>query len=436
MATETIRPTIHLKKPQAFLSFLDAPPQDVLEFNEFLTIGRDSSNQFQVKDPSISSRHARIEWRNGIYVIRDLRSRNGTSVNGARIMEAPLYHSDRIRIGNSELLFSTERDKRSHTLASTSKNPAWNTKLKSLPEMSRSELSILIGGPSGTGKEILARRIHELSGRREGPFVSVNCSAMADSLIESELFGHAKGSFTDATHDRKGAFESARGGTLFLDEIGDLPLHLQPKLLRALDNREIRPVGADRTLTTDVRIVAATHHVLKEKVALGEFRIDLYFRINILSIRAPALRNRMEDFEDLLYHFAREFKVAFSVDAIERLKKHHWPGNIRELRNVVARGKALCRDRVNASDVDNLLDHLPDDFGLITTSHPFSQVESPSRNVMKDLERSLIEKRLLINRGNQRKTAQDLGLPKSTLHDRIKSYRIDVHSLMSRAEEL
>jgi DNA-binding NtrC family response regulator len=431
MDTQMTQSISRPKVPQAFLSHLEGPTHEVHELSEFLTIGRDDNNQFQVNDPSVSSRHARIEWRNGIYVLKDLRSRHGTVVNGAQILEAPLSHNDRIRIGNSELIFRTERDKRPLSLLLTSKNTSWNSKLRSLPNFSRSDLAILIGGPSGTGKEILAQMIHRYSARREGPFVSVNCSAMSESLAESELFGHAKGSFTDATHDRKGAFESARAGTLFLDEIGDLPLSLQPKLLRCLENREIRPVGADRTITTDVRIVAATHHNLKERVVQGEFRADLYFRLNILNIKAPALRNRMEDFENLLHHFAREYKVAFSTEAIDRLKEHRWPGNIRELKNVVARAKTLCRDRVMASDVENLIDILPENFGVSLSKISPIGPEPLSGNVIKDLERALIERRLQINNGNQRKTAADLGLPKSTLHDRIRTYQIDLRSLTS-----
>lgn len=433
MDTQATQSISRPKTPQAFLSHLEGPAHEVHELSEFLTIGRDENNLFQVNDPSVSSRHARIEWRNGIYVLKDLRSRHGTLVNGAQILEAPLSHNDRIRIGSSELIFRTERDKRPLSLLLTSKNTSWNSKLRSLPNFSRSDLAILIGGPSGTGKEILAQMIHRYSARREGPFVSVNCSAMSESLAESELFGHTKGSFTDATHDRKGAFESARGGTLFLDEIGDLPLSLQPKLLRCLENREIRPVGADRTITTDVRIVAATHHNLKERVIQGEFRADLYFRLNILNVKAPALRNRMEDFENLLHHFAREYKVAFSTEAIDRLKEHRWPGNIRELKNVVARAKTLCQDRVMASDVESLIDILPEDFGVSLSKISPIGPEPLSGNVIKDLERALIERRLQINNGNQRKTAADLGLPKSTLHDRIRAYQIDLRSLTSES---
>ena len=429
MATQKLKTLDTLKMPHAFISQLEGPNQEAQEIIEFLTLGRDEVNQLVIADTFTSARHARIEWRQGVFILKDLRSRNGTYLNGARVLEAPLTNNDRIRIGRSELLFKTERDKRPETLLMTSKNPSWSQKLRALPEIAKSDLPVLIGGPSGTGKEILAQLLHRQSHRREGPFVSVNCCALSESLAESELFGHAKGSFTDATHDRKGAFECARNGTLFLDEIGDLPINLQPKLLRALENKEIRPVGGDKTIRTDVRILAATHHNLKERVLEGEFRADLYFRLNILGLNAPPLSRRMEDFDNLLYHFARESRVSFTLAAIDKLKEHSWPGNIRELKNAVSRGKALCNGQVQESDVEKILDRFPEAFQTQPSNAlPFA---TSTGNVIKDLERSLIERRLVANLGNQRKTANDLGLPKSTLHDRIKSYNIDIPKLIA-----
>ncbi|WP_374032992.1 sigma 54-interacting transcriptional regulator [Bdellovibrio bacteriovorus] len=193
-----------------------------------------------------------------------------------------------------------------------SRNEVWNEELQTLSNVAKTEFPVLILGPSGTGKDVIAQALHENSLRDKGPFVSVNCSALSETLIESELFGHVKGSFTGAINDRKGAFEAARGGTLFLDEIGDLSYSLQAKLLRALENNEIRPVGADRNVRTDVRIIAATHQNLSEKIREGLFRSDLYFRLNVVSVAPPALALRMEDFEELLYTFARKMRVRFS----------------------------------------------------------------------------------------------------------------------------
>jgi transcriptional regulator with GAF, ATPase, and Fis domain len=386
--TQKLKPIEKLKEAKAFVSLVGAPTIPAREMGEMLTIGRAEGNHLVVSDPFASGRHARIEWHKDGYLVRDLNSRNGTYLNGARVMMAPLSDKDRIRVGGAELIFLLERDHRGEQILLTSKNADWNQKLKAIGDMAQSELPILIGGASGTGKEILAQQLHRQSHRREGPFVSVNCSALSESLAESELFGHTKGSFTDATHDRKGAFECARGGTLFLDEIGDLPISLQPKLLRALENREIRPVGSDRTVKTDVRIVAATHHNLKQQVIEGLFRADLFFR------------------------------------------QHSWPGNIRELKNVVARGLPLCQGKVNAEDVSRLIDRFPTPTLPKTPASPFGGGSSTG-NILKDLERTLIERRLVANKGNQRQTALDLGVPKSTLHDRIRNYQIDIEQLIA-----
>ncbi|MEO0336228.1 MAG: sigma-54-dependent Fis family transcriptional regulator [Pseudomonadota bacterium] len=269
---------------------------EVIEIDEYLTMGRDANCLLEIEDPYISSRHARIERTPKGFVLRDMRSRNGTYVNGAKVGEAFLADRDMITMGDTQIQFrfQTEDDDQDTFLKSL--NSSWQSQLMKFPSVAQSEMPVLILGESGTGKELIARTIHRLSSRKHAPLVSVNCSALGDSLVESELFGHRKGSFTDATHDRKGAFESARGGTLFLDEIGDLPLNLQPKLLRALENQEIRPVGSDSAVKTDVRIVAATHQNLQQKVAEGDFREDLYFRLNVVKITPPPLRHRVEDF--------------------------------------------------------------------------------------------------------------------------------------------
>lgn len=395
-----------------------------IEVGEFLTAGREMGNHIVLDDPFVSLRHMRVERKPQGFLLRDLRSRNGTFVNGARVFEAQLNDGDRIRVGQTDLLFSWEREPESPELTLTSKNPSWKAQLDRLPGMAEAPFPILLTGPSGSGKDVVAQAIHRLSTRRAGQFVSVNCSALSESLVESELFGHVKGSFTGATGDRKGAFEAARGGTLFLDEIGDLSLSLQPKLLRALENRQIRPVGSDRTVDTDARIIAATHHDLKRLVYEERFRADLYFRLHVITVQTPPLAERMEDFEDLLYAFARQMRVRFSYAAIMRLKAHNWPGNIRELKNAISRAKAFIgANEVMENDVVHLIDLMPD-------AKPQSEPFRPSRSVIKEIELEMIKSRLIANRGNQRKTAVDLGMPKSTLHDRIKTYGIDVQKLL------
>lgn len=255
--------------------------------------------------------------------------------------------------------------------------------------------------------------------------VSVNCSALTETLIESEFFGHTRGSFTGAISDRKGAFESARGGTLFLDEIGDLSYALQAKLLRAIENQEIRPIGSDRIIKTDVRIIAATHQNLKLKIMDKTFRGDLFFRLNVISIDVPPLSARMEDFESLLYQFAKENRVCFSYPAILKLKRHTWPGNIRELKNTVFRAAAFFpRERILEEHVDRLIETNDNEDSQMVTDFSLEAV-GLKLPMIKEIERHLILKHLKANRGNQRKTASELGIPKSTLHDRLKYYDVD-----------
>lgn len=391
-----------------------------LSIEEFVTLGKDDQCQLILHGENIADRHARIEKKNTSYLVRDLRSPSGTFINNTRVMEAFLQEGDILRIGNQEWVFiieKSEEDSR-HGFPLTSKNDPWNMELKNLANVAKSEFPVLILGPSGTGKDVIAQALHSTGPRARAPFVSVNCTALNENLIESELFGHVKGSFTGAINDRKGAFETARGGTLFLDEIGDLSYSLQAKLLRALENNEIRPVGADRNIKTDVRIIAATHQNLAQKIREGVFRSDLYFRLNVVTITPPPLSSRMEDFEALLYEFAKSLRVRFSYGAIARLKKHPWPGNIRELKNLVSRTAAVYpHTHIFEEHVEKLLDK--------SLLHSEERVTNDIP-VIKEIERQMIIKRLTQNKGNQRRTAQDLGMPKSTLHDRLKYYNINV----------
>ena len=425
MSTQTLLTSV--TTDIGFLTWKDANRTHQAEVGDFLTLGRDPENHVQVDDPFASGRHTRIERKANGFLLRDLRSRNGTFLNMARVFEAMLSDGDVLKIGQTAFTFSSQPPSENLALELKSKNIQWNSQLERLPAISQAPFPVLLTGPSGTGKDVLAQAIHRLSSRRAGPFISVNCSALSDSLVESELFGHLRGSFTGATGDRKGAFEAARGGTLFLDEIGDLPLALQPKLLRALENNQIRPVGSDHNVITDVRIVAATHHDLRRLVYEERFRSDLYYRLHVIQVQTPSLRDRSEDFEDLFYHFARATRVRFSHEAIQKLKTHTWPGNIRELKNVVARAKALWgATEVTADKVPELLDVLQR-----PNEAPIDNFR-PSRSVIKEIELEMIKSRLIANRGNQRKTAAELGMPKSTLHDRLRTYGIDVEKLLEQ----
>lgn len=414
---------------------LSAPASTPLS-GPMLTIGSDATCGLRLFDASVSPRHARIESRGESWLIRDLQSSQGVFVNDTRVNEAPLSDLDRVQIGESVLLFRIgEADKG----RLTSKNIAWNLQLDRLPAFASTDFPVLMTGPSGAGKEVIANSIHSSSKRRAGAFVTINCSALSESLIESELFGHVKGSFTGATHDRKGAFEMARGGTIFLDEIGDLPLSLQPKLLRALENKEIRPVGSDRTVETDVRVLAATHKDLELMVKQGRFREDLYWRLNVCSIKPPALKDRMEDFTDLVYFFCKQMRVRLSFGAIECLREHSWPGNVRELKNVISRASAYYPGQhIQPEDIETLIDRQmaiqPEAFHLAEPRPDLQNSPGPAGgSVMREIEREMIIRRLVANHGNQRKTAVDLGMPKSTLHDRLKTYSIDLNQIKQLA---
>lgn len=394
-----------------------------VEIGEFFSIGRSGTNNMVLEDAFVSQRHARIEKRGNQFILKDLRSSNGTLLNETPVLEAILKVNDRLRFGETQFTFSTYKELTS--ALPKSKNKDWQKQLDRIPAFAATEHTVLIIGPSGSGKEIFSRRVHDLSPRKNGPFVAINCSALSEQLIESELFGHVKGSFTGASNDRKGAFEEARLGTLFLDEIGDLPLNLQPKLLRALENQEIRPVGSDKTIQTNVRIVAATHKNLYEKVLKKEFREDLYHRLNVCRISPPSLVDIMEDFETLLYALAREYRVRFSFNTIEKLKDHSWPGNIRELKNLIARASAYFPGQsIEPEMIDDLIDKVPKstESALIENLPP-----------LKELEREMIINNLEKHAGNQRKAAEDLKMPKSTLHDKIRIYGINPLAFKKRS---
>lgn len=293
-----------------------------------------------------------------------------------------------------------------------SENPVWQGRINNLPRLAQSDFPIIISGESGTGKDILAREIHRLSHRQQANFVSVNCAAIQESLVESELFGHRKGSFTGADSHRQGAFLAADKGTLFLDEIGDLSLTIQAKLLRALENREIKPVGSDQVVKIDVRIISATHKNLAQLVEAGLFRQDLFYRLNVIPILVPRLTDRPEDIPTLATLIGRDCSVKFSDQALEVLKDYSWPGNIRELKNFILRGSALYPShQIGANEVFQLLQE---------TVAPLPKSGLSNREFFRRVEREVVLERLAANNWNQRMTARELGIPKSTLNDQVR----------------
>jgi DNA-binding NtrC family response regulator len=284
--------------------------------------------------------------------------------------------------------------------------------------------NILIEGESGTGKELIARAIHASSSRAGGPFIPVNCAAIPETLLESELFGYVRGAFTDARKDRRGLFQEASGGILFLDEIGEIPLTLQAKLLRVLEDKEVRPLGANQSVKVDTRLLSASNRNLEDLVRAGKFRQDLYYRLNVIRIELPALRHRSEDIPLLVNHFIQKFigGASHEVEGIEpaalaALKGHDWPGNIRELEHTIERAVLLGKGGVIS--VDDLPPH------LISRSESAVVVEQAlaKQLTLCDLEREYIGKVLEITQGNKTEAARILGVDRTTLYRKLEEFK-------------
>jgi two-component system NtrC family response regulator len=286
-----------------------------------------------------------------------------------------------------------------------------------------SNATVLITGESGTGKELAAKALHQRSNRRDMPFVVINCGAIPENLLESELFGHEKGAFTGATATKEGKFELANGGTIFLDEIGDLDGALQVKILRALQEREIERVGGKKTIALDVRIVAATNRNLEEEIELGNFRADLFYRLSVITVQLPPLRERGKDIELLskyfLQKFATEFKrrvLDFSAASKEQMMKYAWPGNIRELENRVKRAVLLSRGAII----------LPEDLNLQSGGN--GKVRESLKDQVAEFESERIREALYRNAGNISRAAKELDVNRTTFYDMINRYGIDPNS--------
>jgi DNA-binding NtrC family response regulator len=291
-----------------------------------------------------------------------------------------------------------------------------------------SDISVLVTGESGSGKELVARALHDRSPRRGGPFVAINCAAVPEPLLESELFGHERGAFTDARSARQGLLLRANGGTLLLDEIGEMPLALQPKLLRALQERQVRPVGSDREIPFDTRIVASTNRDIEADVEERRFREDLYFRINVVHVHVPPLRARGGDILLLAQEFVSRFSsqlgkqvTGISTSAAERMLGYDWPGNVRELMNCIERAVALARfDTVTVED-------LPEKVRAYRSSHALADAQDPSELVtLEELERRYILKVLKATGGNKARAARVLGLDRRTLYRKLERYGVPI----------
>ncbi len=300
--------------------------------------------------------------------------------------------------------------------------------MKQVGRIAATNLPVLLTGESGTGKEVIAAAIHRRSGRSDKPFVAVNCGAIPAELIESELFGHTKGSFTGADRDRRGLWEEADGGTVFLDEITETTAAFQVKLLRVIQEREIRRVGSNQTLEVDVRIVAASNRNVEEEVSAGRFRNDLFYRLNAVSLVLPPLRERREDIPPLAQSFARRIyslspSVTFSPEAVELLERYQWPGNIRELENAVVRGAAMCDGMIRAKDLPERIRHYREQ-GLTQENAVTDDPENEEWLSLAQVEGRYVARVLGKTGGNKQAASRVLGVDRKTLNRMIDRHKI------------
>jgi DNA-binding NtrC family response regulator len=393
------------------------------------TVGQDPENEVVIQDRFISGRHLQVTRSEDSLHVRDLNSTNGTFLGSARIFEAELPMNTVLRVGETELVFEPvpegPREAAAHGIIGN--DPAVRHLVDLIGRVAPSNAGGLILGESGTGKELVARALHAGSPRARAPFVPVNCAALSPALLESELFGHEKGAFTGADVKRKGAFEEAHGGTLFLDEVGELPLELQAKLLRVLESGEVKRVGTSRPFHVDVRVVAATNRELLAEARQGRFRKDVYYRLNVMPLVLPPLRERRGDLRTLAEHFVRLHaprgqEVKFTPAALARLQQYTWPGNIRELRSVVCRALLLRQGvKIEASAIT--FEQQPEQALADAASVPFGLAEGLTlEQMLARVERQLIEHTLRRCDFHKERTAQVLGLSRSALFKRLKEW--------------
>jgi DNA-binding NtrC family response regulator len=402
-----------------------------------LEIGSSPENGLCLDDPLVSRFHAEIEVGPRGYLLRDRESKNGTWVHGLQVGSVFLEDGTVFKLGDTECEFKLENEAVEVRFSGKNKfgkmlgkSLAMREIFALLERVAPTDATVLIEGESGTGKELVAEGIHASSPRAKGPFIVVDCSAIARDIIESELFGHVKGAFTGASGSRKGAFEAANGGTLFLDELGELPIDLQPKLLRALEKREVKPVGGNETLKTNVRIVAATNRNLLQEVKDGNFREDLYYRLSVLPMHVPPLRERPDDIPVIAEHLTQEQNrlnkthlQGFSKTALSAMKAYNWPGNVRELQNLMQRLSIL--KRVGQIELEDLPAQFhgdnppPPQLGLYVPSEGMDMADTLER-----LETSLVKQALQKADGNKAAAARLLGLNRTTLVEKVKRLRI------------
>ena len=396
-----------------------------------LTIGKATDNDLVLPDDTVSRHHCELTRVSAGIHIRDLSSTNGTKVGAARVSEAVVQPGAVLKVGEVELSLrpagrSVEVLPSDKTWfgAAIGQSLAMRSIFGVLERIAKTDATVLLEGETGTGKDVLARAIWTESLRAQGPFVVVDCGAVSYSLIESELFGHERGAFTGAVASRQGAFELADGGTVFLDEIGELPLDVQPKLLRVLEAKEFRRVGGNRTLKGNVRVVAATKRNLLREVQAGKFREDLYFRLAVVPVTMPSLRSRREDIPMLVEHMLKGSGGGLSVsdETMQGLSAHDWPGNVRELRNVLDRAIYMARA---TGGTELTMVSLPSAGTGGVDAFSFDAVKSYRETRAKydaEFERRYVKWLLGRHQGNVSAAAREAKMDRKHLHDMAKKH--------------
>lgn len=417
---------------------------------DLIRIGSAPDNDLVVQDPAVSRYHLEVHKKDGGYVIKDNGSTNGTFVGELRVKEATIRRRGEIKVGDSALLFEpidtelvVEPSGAERCIDLVGRSVPMREIYTVIDRVAPTELTILVTGETGTGKELVARALHKKSRRKDEPFVTLDCSALPPTLIESALFGHEKGAFTGAEHAYAGVFERAHGGTLFLDELGELPLELQPKLLRALERGEIQRLRGDKTIRVDVRVIGATNRDLHAMVQEGSFRGDLYYRLAVIRIELPALRARLIDLplivEEFFSRYGNELEATgararrLGPGAVSALEAYEWPGNVRELMNVLRRAVVFARgEEITVADLPTEVSGARD---KVPTSNPGHAMALPDASVpFKDakatvldaFERQYLQDLLVRHKQNISKAAREAGIDRRHLYRLLDKYAIDV----------
>jgi DNA-binding NtrC family response regulator len=398
-----------------------------------ITFGSAPGCDLVLSDRTVSRRHATASLEDGQVVVRDLSSTNGSFTHGARFKEITVGYGAEVKLGKTVVKFLPQEEAvEPEELAEDSfgqllgRDGKMRRLFGLMRDIALNDTTVLIEGETGTGKELIAEEIHRHSRRADGPLVVFDCGAVPRELIESALFGHVKGSFTGAITDRKGAFAEAHGGTIFLDEIGELALDLQPALLRALDRRTIRRVGANTYEQIDVRVIAATNRDLREEVARKTFREDLYYRLAVIRVHLPPLRERGRDIDLLIEHFKRQFagdrELVLTPEDMQRLRSYTWPGNVRELRNVIERACVLSKGETLNID-DALSEGAPQVPIGFRVGLPFKEAKG---QLVEQFEREYIVDLMKRHRMNLSAAAREAQIDRKHLRELLRKYGLDM----------